>query len=363
MSSQTRSTLPNGWFHRHHVAQWATNAFTNAGLSLADASEVSSSLVQAECRGVRSHGLILLPLYVERILGGGIRTNYQMRIVHDGGACVTTDGDGGPGQVLARDAMHLACSRAATHGMAYVCVRNGNHIGMLATYGLLAANAGYLGIVVTNSGPSVGVTGGKGKRIGNNAICIAAPSDSAPFVADMATGIVACGKIRLAEMDGGTVPYGWLLDANGNPSESPTDLDTGGWVPPMGDHKGYALAAAIDILTGLLAEGSPSITVRAQRNPTDTPTGTCQAFIAVDPQALGAMTFGSAVTAYVQQLRESPPIGGSKVLAPGDPELLAEAISQRQGFYLSSNLLATLNATGARLGMKPLSTESTDFQH
>lgn len=327
-----------------------------AGLMPSDAEIVASNIVEAEARGVASHGLILLPVYVERIRAGGIKPSYTITTVRDTGPIILLDGGGGPGQVLATHAVSLAVNRAQQYGIAYIGLRNSNHVGMLATYGLQAARAGLVAVVMTNSGPSVSVARGRGKRLGNNALCVAVPTQSEPFVFDMATGTVACGKIRLAAMDQKPIPEFWLQDRDGHPSQDPLDLDRGGGVLPLGGYKGYGLATAVDILTALVSGGAPSYNVLNQRAATGSSTGASQAFAVFDPEVtIGRENLRQAVSEYVATLRQSVPVDEKHpVLAPGDPELEAVHRATLEGISLTGPVFSMMDSLCNALGVPSL---------
>jgi LDH2 family malate/lactate/ureidoglycolate dehydrogenase len=338
------------------LRHWVTHLFAKAGLRPGDAAIVAQNIVEAESRAVRSHGLIMLPVYIQRIQGGGIKSAYELTIDVDTGPMLVVDGDGGPGQVLAKRAMDLAIERAPQYGIAYVALRNSNHIGMLASYGLQAARAGLIGLVMTTSGPSISVAGGKGRRLGNNAFCVAAPGDPDPLVFDMATGEVACGKVRVAALHSEPIGSQWISDKEGRLSHNPVDLDSGGSVMPFGGHKGYGMAVIIDILAGLFAGSVSSMHVLNQRGNSTSPTGASQCFIALDPaRTTGRDALAASVGHYAQALRNSLPLDPERpVLAPGDPELAAYRDALRNGIVLSGPVLRLANDIAADLGCEPL---------
>lgn len=338
------------------INEWLQKVLVKAGLKSKDAAAVAENLVLAEARGVCSHGLILLGVYVARIREGGIRPNYQISIVSDAGSIVLLDGDAGPGQSLATFAVQLAVERAEKTGLSFVTLRNSNHVGMLATYGLNVAKAGMIGLIMTNSGPSVSVFHGLGSRIGNNALCVAIPDDPHPIVLDMATGTVACGKIRLAAGAGEPIPEHWIHDKYGKPSVNPTDLDEGGSVTPLGGHKGYGLGVIVDILTGLVSGGVSSLHVVKQRSSAAIPTRASQSFVVLDPEKLAGREYLMQQThEYINDLRRSTPISQDvPVLAPGDPELFAGTRSGQTGITIPRNTLIELNKVASSLNLPGL---------
>lgn len=339
------------------LESWTTDLLTRAGLDPTDAFSVAANIVEAEARGVRSHGLLLLPTYVRRIRAGGIRPGYEIKVVSDSGSVVVLDADGGPGQATAMRAAALAIERGRRHHVACVTVRNGNHVGMLATYGLRIAREGLVGMVMTNSGPSVGAYGGRGRLLGNQAFCVAVPNRPEPLVFDMATGTVACGKVRIAAQDGQSIPDGWVVDADDVPTTDPNRLDSGGSVTPLGGHKGYGLAVVIDVLTGLLSGGEPSPRVKNQRSNSSSPTGVSQTLVAIDPdRTAGTDRFVDDVRAYVDLLRSAEPMDErTPVVAPGDPELRAADQAVAGGIPLRETVMGLMDELASRLGVAPIS--------
>jgi LDH2 family malate/lactate/ureidoglycolate dehydrogenase len=332
---------------------WLAALFRAAGLAEGDAALVARNLAEAEQRGVLSHGLLLVPMYAERIARRIIDPDYALTVVHDAGASLLLDGGGGPGQSIAFHALELARERAARHGIALVNVRNGNHVGMLATYGLEAARAGQIALITTNAGPSVGAHGARGTVLGNNALCFAFPqAGREPLCFDMATGAVATGKVRVAQARGAAVPAGWVVDAHGAPSDDPTVLERGGWVLPVGGHKGFGLSVVTDVLTAVLAGAAPSVLIDNKRLSPGKGVGLSHTFIVIDPQGgIGRDAFAAGVAAYADVLRAVMPLDPARpVRAPGDPEL-ERAAAQVDEIELDGALYAPAVAAAHALGV------------
>ncbi len=336
--------------------EWVVGVLMCAGLTHDDSVLMANSIVEAESRGIRSHGLILLPIYVGRLRSGGIKSEYALEIIKDTGPLVVLDGNGGPGQPLATRAMSIAIERTKSFGMSYVCMRNSNHIGILATYGLQAVRAGFIGLVMTNSSPAVSVARGRGRRLGSNAFCVAIPAQDNPMVIDMSTGTVASGKVRLAALHGEQVPAGWIQDRNGEPSQDPAEFDRGGSATPFGGYKGYALGVVIDVMTALLAGGPPSPQVTNQIHMSSQRTQASQSFAALDPDLfVGRENFMSAVKDYGELLRQTTPLDESlPVLAPGDPELECMRRTESEGIRITTSIRKLIDEVASSLGVEQL---------
>ncbi|HVC34144.1 MAG TPA: Ldh family oxidoreductase [Chloroflexota bacterium] len=218
----------------------------------ADARVVADSLVEADLRGVSSHGVVRVPAYVAGLRGGSINARPNLRVVVDTGARAVVDGDDGMGQVAANHAMGLAVERAREHGIGAVGLRRSRHCGAMAYWALQALAADCIGFATTNAGMNMAPTGGREKIVGNNPLAIAIPTNRPwPMVLDMATSVVAGGKLDVAAIRGQKIPLGWATDPDGQPTDDPA-IARKGLLLPVGGPKGYGLAVMLDVLAGVL---------------------------------------------------------------------------------------------------------------
>lgn len=266
----------------------AEGTLRGAGVPDPVASLVAGILVDANRRGHHSHGVQMLPVYLERVRRGGIDPAALPQWSSTRGAVRLLDARGGFGQVAADLAARTAAVDARSFGVAAVGVRGNNHIGMLAAYRRPFADHQVVGLILNISGPSVSAPGAATATLGNDAVCLVVPQPARPpFVIDFATGAVACGKIRDAALRNLSIPEGWLLDARGRPSSDAADLDAGGSVPVFGGHKGLAVALIVEVLAGMLGAGTVSPNVHRQRAEPAKPMECGQLFIGLDPVAFG----------------------------------------------------------------------------
>jgi LDH2 family malate/lactate/ureidoglycolate dehydrogenase len=279
---------------------------------------VTDVLVDADARGVVTHGLTRLPAYVERIRAGLLDPAARPVVVADHGALLLLDAGNGFGAVAGCDAADLAAERVSLHGCAWVTVRNGNHLSMLGYYARRLARRGFAAIAMTNAGPSMAAWGGTRPVVGTNPLAMAVPGEESPVVLDMAATMVARGKIRRAQAEGNAIPEGWAFDAHGNPT---TDADEAmsGTLAPAGGHKGYALSVMVDLMTGVLGAGSFATQVRTATDRTG-PSGVCFTLIAADvgrlPDAGGYVNRLKAFRGEVEASGD----GVDAVHLPGDLE-------------------------------------------
>ena len=224
-----------------------------AGAPVQDAKRVSNSLIMGNLTGHDSHGINMLPPYVSRIKKGVIKPGAKIEVIKDTPAYALVKGNWNFGQPIASFCMELAIKKAQISGISVVSAINCNHTGRLGEYCSTAADKGLIAIMMVNSSPWVAPWGGAKRRLGTNPICVAIPSkDERPIVLDMATSIVASGKVSLKLGTGERIPEGWAMDANGKPTTKPEDFDNGGAMLPFGTYKGYGLGLIIDILCGAL---------------------------------------------------------------------------------------------------------------
>src|SRR3954452_14894759 len=220
-----------------------------------DAGIVAHHLVEADLRGVHSHGVIRVPTYVGQLKTGKINPRPNLEIIEDHGGQVVMDGDNGLGQLTAFRANELAIERGKEHGMAAVALRRSTHCGAMAYYAIRARAAGLIGIAITNAGMNMTPTGGMSNIIGNNPFAMAVPTTREwPMVLDMATSVVAGGKLDVARSKGESIPLGWARDKDGNPTTDAVAARQG-FLEPLGGPKGYGMAVMLDVLAGVLSGG------------------------------------------------------------------------------------------------------------
>lgn len=322
----------------------------------ADYAKVTAdSLVSADLEGVTSHGVALLPMYIERIQAGSVSASALPRIVEDLGALVVMSADNGLGQVSSQVASELAIERASRHGVATVAVRDAFHYGAGAYWARQMAAKGMVGMAFSNTRPLMPAPGGAQAVIGNNPLCIAFPSDAGqPLIVDMAMSASAMGKIRVAHAKGESIPLGWATDALGNDTTSPAEAIKGMLLPAAGP-KGFGLAVAIDLLCGALSGGGVASQVKPLYGNASEPYNCAHTFVAIDASRLNAgQGIARQVDTLADAIRSSQKAPGvERLYAPGDLERSRREQSQGQ-CSVSSELLANLNRHAAELGVTPL---------
>jgi uncharacterized oxidoreductase len=329
-----------------------------AGSGDEEANKVAANLVLANLSGHDSHGVGMIPRYVEAVLEGGLTPNASARVVLDAQSLLTVDGRRGYGQVVGEQAMRLALERARDTGSCILALSNAHHLGRIGHFAEMAVAQGLVSIHFVNvwARPVVAPWGGADGRYGTNPCCIGIPlKDREPFVLDFATSRVAQGKMRVAHNEGRRAEPGLLIDEHGRPTTDPAVVvvpQSGGLfgaLMPFGEHKGYGLAVACELLGGALT-GMGTL----HRAP-DTQHAVLNGMLAVivDPQRLGTRAaFEAEALAFVDWLRQCPDAPGSEgVMIAGEPERRARAARERDGIGVDDATWAEIVASAAKVGL------------
>jgi LDH2 family malate/lactate/ureidoglycolate dehydrogenase len=337
------------------VLAFATRAFSSVGLDFASAAIVADSLVEANLRGVDTHGVNrLLKIYLRRVKLGIVNPTPAMRLVTERQAAALLDADNAMGAVAGVRGIDEALKRAANCGVGTVAVRNSNHFGAAAHYALRAAENGCIGIAVTNAAPRLAPWGGADVLLGNNPVAYAIPTgDDRPMVLDISTSVVARGKIMLAARQKRSIPTGWALDDSGAPTTDP-DRALRGLILPFGEHKGSGLSIVHEILTGVLAGGVIGASLGSLYEDLDRPQGVSHFFVALDPSAfVGATAFQGAVQALARGITaSSPATGHERVYLPGEIEWETRSKRLKDGIPLPDDAVEDLQEVAQELGIQ-----------
>ncbi|MDI6707286.1 MAG: Ldh family oxidoreductase [Firmicutes bacterium] len=334
---------------------FCTNILTGAGVKGEDAEIIAESLISAELRGVKSHGIVRLPTYIERLEREILSLNAHMEFERKGGAAALLDADNGFGQVAGHKAMNAAVDIAKTHGVGLVGVRNSNHFGIASYYSMLALKSDMIGIVLTHSSPAIAPYGTITPLLGTNPLSIAVPAQHGrPIVLDMSMSVVARGKIRYAALKGEEIPEGWGLNYNGYPTTDPNEVLKGGSLVPIGGVKGSGLALMIDILCGVLTN---SCLTGEVKNITDMsgPSKTGHMFCAVNISSfVDANAFKSNIDQVISTIKSLGAIGNNSIYLPGEIEYELEEKRKREGIPVECKVVKSLNDLANRYGSPEL---------
>ncbi len=335
------------------LEEFAARVLTAAGLEPEEAAVIAGGLVQANLRGVDTHGVLRLLQYCDCLAAGEINPRPRVRVVSRSAGAVLVDADGGYGFRPTLLAVELAVELAREHGLGLAGVRASHHFGMAAAYAERIAEAGLIGMVTANTGPVMAPFGGARPALGNNPIAFAVPRrPEPPLVLDMALSQVAFGRIRLAAAEGRPIPTGWAYDSRGRPTTDAGEALRAGLLAPMGEHKGSGLSLIVDVLAGILT-GSPvghEADAHGRRRG-----GVGHLVLALRPDLfLPEAEFHAALERRLTEVLATPSAEGvERVLLPGDLELATARRREAEGIPLSAALARQLAALAERLGVGP----------
>ena len=321
-----------------------------------EAQLVAANLVTANLTGHDSHGIGMMPRYVDSLKEGGLQPNRHPVVKFDGGALVALDGQAGYGQVIGMEATAIAIERARRHGVAVMALANSHHLCRIGQWAEQAVAEGLVSISFVNviSRSIVAPFGGSDARFGTNPCTIGIPLEGqAPFILDMATSGVAQGKVRVAHNKGEKLPPGLLLDDQGNPTLDARFgvIEPFGALTTFGLHKGYGLAVVCELLGGALSGGGTWHT--ADRSKKRVLNGMLS--ILIDPQKLGtAEAFKREAREFIAWVKRSPPAPGSdRVRIAGDPERETRAKREKEGIAVDATTWSEILAAAAKVGVAP----------
>lgn len=322
------------------------------GMSPEDALIVADSLVEADMTGVTSHGVTRVKMYCDHIRAGGTNPKGKIRIIRETANSALVDADNSLGIVAAYQAMQIAVAKAKSAGIAIVNVRNSNHCSALSYYAKMAAKEGLLSIICSNSPSTMVPWGSREKYFGTNPFSICVPTGGDPLVLDMATSVVARGKILLADKKGASIPQGWAVDTEGKPT---TDAAAAlkGSVLPFAGPKGSGIAMMIDIFGGILSGSAFGPEIGNLIINPEKPMNTGHCFIVIDPELfLPGEEFKNQTDLLVKQIKGLQPAAGvEEIYVPGEIEHNNRRQKLKEGINVPASVCNELKAIAQELGI------------
>lgn len=336
--------------------EFATRLLLAHGVPAEASAVVAEYLIHADLRGVDTHGLIRLPLYLDRIRRGLVNPRPDIKIRKVTPVSIAVDGGNGLGQVVATRAMSEAIAIAKHFGCCVAGVQRSTHFGVAASYALQAINAGLIGMVFTNASASMPPWGGRQPILGTSPLAVGAPGGKlGPFVLDMSVAVAARGKIRKALRRGESIPEGYALDADGRPTTDPAAA-LQGVILPMGGPKGSGLAMVMDIFGGVLTGAAFAGEVGDQTRDFDHPQNVGHFLFAMRPDLFVPLKeYETRMDTLIQRIHDCPPAEGfSEVLIAGEFEARQEIARRAGGIPYSPSELATFQTEAAKANLPPL---------
>ncbi|MGQ0685846.1 Ldh family oxidoreductase [Bradyrhizobium sp.] len=342
------SLAANILFRPEDLQRYAVALLAGGGFGRQQAEQTAEVLVWANARGVDSHGVLRIPRYVEMVEAGTIVPGAEPAVVERKGAISVLEAARAPGASAMIAAMQEAVDQASKFGVGWCSARNITHAGAIGYYALQAAQEGFVGIVMTASGPLMAYQGSRGSAVSTNPLAIAVPTTGEPIVLDMSTANVALGKVMAARDAGRSVPPDWGVDEAGQPTTDPKQVAT---LTPLGGPKGSGLSLMIEILVSVLVNNAviaPALSGEA--------TGRMNGLaIAVQIEAFGGSDRFSQDVAHLALALKAVPLaaGTSSILMPGERGFAEAAARRASGIPLASGTVSRLAKLAERFGVGP----------
>jgi len=358
-------SIPSHSFDSEALRVFVVEVFLKLGCHATNAETAAEVLLASDLRGIESHGVARLAVYEKWLVNGLAPPNPEVEIVRETGSTATVDGGGGLGIMVAPVANRITLDKADKNGSSWVAVRNSNHFGIAGFYVSQAVQRDMVGWAMSNATAQVTPARSKDSLFGTNPFAVGIPAGKyPPFIADMATSVVAYGKIEIARRRQTKMPFGWALDQQGNPTDDPNEVGKSGRpysMLPLGSdeehgiHKGYCLAAMVDILSGVLgnaAWGPFCPHFMMPENSAQPPFGKGLGHL------LGAMRidafdevadFKQRMDLWVETVKQATPIDPElPVMIPGEPEFFAERQRRQHGIPLLQPVVELLQGVATR---------------
>jgi LDH2 family malate/lactate/ureidoglycolate dehydrogenase len=362
---QTTKQMTEERFSAERLHRFTERILRDAGIPELDAVVAADVLLASDLRGIESHGIARLFHYADMLHRGRLNPRPDIRTVHETPSTATVDGDNGLGLVVGPRVYEMAMNKAEHAGSGWIAVRRSNHFGIAGYYVIQALKRDMIGWAMTNASPWVAPLWGAERRLGTNPIAIAFPGlKQPPVVIDMATSVVAYGKIEIARRNGESIPPDWAVNGQGEPTTDPNEVPDGGALAPLGTdrerggHKGYCLAAMVDLLTGVLPNANwgpfvPSFWPRPGETNQQGGQGIGHFFGAMRIDGFGSVDeFKLRVDEWIGSMRETKPATGTDgPLIPGDCERENERDRSANGIPLSAAVVRTLEELSGKTGV------------
>lgn len=334
---------------------WTQQIFQKVGVGAEDAAILTDSLIEANLRGVDTHGITrMLCVYVQRIQKGVLSPRTELVVVRENASTALIDCKNSLGQVGAARAMGMAVEKAAKTGAAFVAVTHSNHYGAAAYFAMMALDHGMIGMSATNAPAAVAPTGGRTAMLGTNPFAIAIPAgDERPVVLDLATTVVARGRILLYAKQNKPLEPGWAFDERGVPTVDP-HAALKGLLAPIGGYKGYGISLAVDLLCGVMTGSSygahfPGFLADNMTQPTDL--GSLFAAVSVE-SFMDLREFRAGMDKALREVKSSARAEGvERIYIPGEIEFETKAERLAKGIPIPEAVVLDFISLGKELGV------------
>ena len=344
----------NNIFKSDQLKSFANEILQKAGLPVSESDSVAENLIEAELRGLSSHGLTRLRTYAKRVKTKVVSANVEPKILNTSKTALLVDGCNGMGAYIGSKVIQLCIDRAKEYGTCFATVNHGNHFGIGSYFTMLAARQNMIGIAMSNAPASVVPTGGRKPMLGANPLSIAIPAGKyPPLVLDMACSVVAQGKVILAVKEKKeNIPPDWAVDENGEMTTDPQTALRGAMLP-FGGPKGYAIGFIIDILCSALSGALNSTRIRSYWNNFEEPQDLGYFFGAINIKSfLDIDSFKNRMDSLFEEMKSCPPAKGyDQVYIPGELEYISSEKAKKNGIQLYDSVVEDLKKLGDEYGV------------
>jgi len=340
------------WIEAEKLKNVCRAILDGAGVPGGHSEIISDNLIFADLRGVSSHGTVKLRAYINKIKAGSMSARTELQVLKENASTILIDAGNGFGQIAGLKAMQFCISKAGRNGIGIAGIRNSNNFGAAAYLALEAVKHGMIGIVLSNAAPTVPPWGGTQALLSTNPIAVAVPAGKEePIVLDMATTVVARGKIRLALRNKEKIPTNWAVNSAGEPTDDPVEA-LQGFLLPIGGAKGYGLSLVISILTGILCSPLSML----ETNPLDDASSASNFshfLMAIDIESFVPISeFQSRIDRLIGQIHACPrQTGIERVYLPGEPEYRKAIERDKSGIPLSSSVVREIESMASEVGL------------
>lgn len=345
------------------ATQFVEQIFNGYGFSKRNSSLIAASLIDADLRGITSHGIQRLSMYDRKIQAKYIVPDAIWRIINQTETSLLVDANQTMGQLVSIFTMNEIIEKAQSHGIAVGVVKNSNHFGAAGYYARMAAKKGLIGIAATNSNPLLVPPNAREPFLGSNPLAFAFPTKKDPFVFDAATSTVSLGKIEVLLKNNQKIPGEWAVDGNYQQQNDPqTVLDDlsrdnriGGILPLGGlrednsNYKGLGNAMIIECLTAILAQSSISADLGNKNHDLS------HFFLALDPSLFGSLDeTENNLSQMLTRMRHMSHLSEEPITLPGDKEIHAYEENQVKGIAVDQRTFDEVNVIANRLDVPNL---------
>lgn len=340
-------------FTHESLKQYVSEVLQKVEVSEKDSKITADSLVSANLRGVDSHGVTRLQIYIQRLQSGAINPKPNIKVLEESDSILVLDGDNGLGQVVGAKALELGIPKAKKSGGLYIGVKRSSHFGAGAFFVKQGLEQNLITYAMSNAPATMAPWGGKEPYFGTNPYAYGIPAgNNKPIILDMATSVVARGKVILAEKRGESIPEGWAIDKDGKPTtNSKAALD--GSVLPFGGPKGYAISLMIDVMSGVLTGAGFGPHINQIYGDYDKSQNVGHFFQLIDiNKFMPEAEFKNRIDQMINEIKSSSKADGvEEIFLPGEIEENIEEDRLKNGITLPRDVYEEIKQVGAELGV------------